>query len=256
MHNFDSVYHTDKGIKKQQNEDSLLLNGIAAGDKEILLAVICDGLGGMSKGELASATIVRAFSEWLKAKYIYDNDKQSFEKIKLQWRNLIEDCNYKLMEYGQRQGIELGTTVTALIVHSTGSYLIGHVGDTRAYCLSDKIEQLTEDHTLVGREIKRGLMTKEQAMKDARQNVLLQCIGVNQYVEPQFLEGYVEAGEAFLLCSDGFRHKVSEEELWKHLAPGRLNDSDSMQKELVELVELNKQRKETDNISAIYIKRK
>lgn len=256
MQNFSSDYHTDNGMKKQLNQDSILLNGIAADDREILLAVICDGMGGMTKGELASATVVRAFSEWLRDKYIHDNDKHNFEKIKLQWLGLIRDCNNRLIKYGQDLGVQLGTTVTALIVQSTGSYLIAHVGDTRVYYLSDKIKQLTEDHTFVGREMKKGLMTAEQAMKDARRNVLLQCIGVNQFVEPQFLEGYIEAGEAFLMCSDGFRHKVSAEELLTYLEPDKLYDSALIKQKLVELVEINKQRNETDNISAIYIKRR
>lgn len=255
MHNFNCAYHTDTGIKKHSNQDSILLSAIVSQKNEILLAVLCDGMGGMAKGELASATVIRAFSEWFRNEYIHDNDKLNFEKIKSRWCELIRQCNNELIEYGDSMEVQLGTTMTALLVQSSGSYFIAHVGDTRIYLLSDEIEQITEDHTFVGREIKKGKMTIEQAMKDSRRNVLLQCIGVNKYVEPQFLEGCIGKGDAFLMCSDGFRHEVSAEELLIHLSPGKLFDDALMKQKLVELVEINKQRNETDNISAIYIKR-
>ena len=70
MHNFRCAYHTDTGIKKQSNQDSILLSAIASQKNEILLAVLCDGMGGMAKGELASATVIRAFSEWFRNVYM------------------------------------------------------------------------------------------------------------------------------------------------------------------------------------------
>ena len=67
--------------------------------------------------------------------------------------------------------------------------MLCHVGDTRIYTLSDTLQQLTEDHTFIAREIKRGNMTIEEAKKDNRRNVLLQCIGVNEFFEPQYENG-------------------------------------------------------------------
>lgn len=141
------------------------------------------------------------------------------------------------------------------MTHSSGKYILGHVGDTRIYHLSDTIQILTEDHTLIARELQRGNLTIEQAEQDSRRNVLMQCIGVNEYLKPQSGQGRIEREEAFLLCSDGFRHKISSSEIRTLLNPGRFHTSGEMRTELLRLVELNKQRKETDNITAIYIKR-
>lgn len=254
MNNFYMAYHTDIGIRKKTNQDSLLVKGIAKGTEEILFAVLCDGMGGMSKGEVASATVIRAFSEWFTEEYLRKGTDSGADGIQEQWRTLMEQANEKLMGYGREEGISLGTTATAIFISSRGNYLIGHIGDTRVYRISGKLEQLTEDHTFVAREIRRGSLTAEQALKDTRRNILLQCIGVNDYLEPQFVTGSLAKGDAILLCSDGFRHVVAEEELFAHLRPENFGNEPAMKQELVYLTELNKQRQETDNISAIYMK--
>ena len=159
-----------------------------------------------------------------------------------------------MIVYGERSHIQIGTTVTAVLLSSDGTYLAEHVGDTRIYRVSSRIEQMTEDHTLVAREVRRGKMTAWQAEHDARKNVLLQCIGVNEYFDPQFLQGRLRRGEELLLCSDGFRHRVSDEEIRKAVSPDQMDDEDTMKQTLVQLVEQNKERQETDNISAILIK--
>lgn len=257
MEYFYTAYVTDIGTKKKTNQDSLLLKGITSEEGEALLAVLCDGMGGMSKGELASAMIVRGFSEWFLDTYTQKGRQWTADDIKRQWRELLTESNEKLIRYGEENHIQLGTTVTAILLFSSGEYLIGHIGDTRAYQISNNnIKQLTEDHTFVAREIRRGNMTPEEAEQDTRRNVLLQCIGVNTYFESQYVEGSLASGEAVLLCSDGFRHRVSEKEMHQELNPGYLREETLMEQKLTELVELNKKRQETDNITAIYIKRK
>ena len=256
MKYFSTAYATDVGIKKNVNQDSLLLKGISNGDKEVVLAVLCDGMGGMSRGELASAAVVEAFSDWFMTACRKQDDIFSVEEARRQWSELLSQCNERLMEYGKKNQIQLGTTVTAVILFSSGNYLIVHIGDTRAYLLNDHMVQLTEDHTWVAREIKRGNLKKEDIESSSRRNVLLQCIGINEHFAPQFLEGKLLDGEALLLCSDGFGHKVSGEEIRKSLEAVETGNEAMAETCLRELAELNKQRQETDNITAIYIKRK
>jgi len=210
-------------------------------------------MGGMEKGELASATVIHAFSEWFETIYTQKGNDWSYEEIKTQWQTLLEEVNEVLLKHGQNKDIQLGTTATVMLLSSKGEYCIGHVGDTRIYKMGQNLTQLTEDHTFIAREIKRGNMTPEQAAVDNRRNVLLQCIGVNKFFEPQYLRGTIERGEGTLLCTDGFRHVVAEEEIYKKLYNAE-NEQD-MKKELVHLVELNKKRQETDNITAMLIKR-
>lgn len=256
MKNFNVSYDTDVGIKKKTNQDSILLKGGAAEKEELLLAVICDGMGGMEKGELASATVVRAFSDWFENDYMNSSMTVSDEMIKKQWQDILEDVNSRLITYGKENQLQLGTTVSAILLKDNGQYVFGHVGDTRIYTLSDTLQQLTEDHTFIAREIKRGNMTIEEAKKDNRRNVLLQCIGVNEFFEPQYENGRLAHGTALLLCSDGFRHMLSEDEISESLNPYKNLDEAQIKEKLREMIEWNKQRMETDNISAIYIKLK
>lgn len=253
MRKFSAVCCTDVGIKKKNNQDSIALKVISNEEKEILLAVLCDGMGGMEKGELASAAVVMAFSEWFEKIYTEETDQWLAEEMKRQWYALLEEANTKLMGYGKENGIMLGTTVTAILIGPENQYLIGHIGDTRIYRIGDTMEQLTEDHTYVAREIRRGNMTPEQAAKDNRRNVLLQCIGVNERFETQFLEGRLKEGDGVLLCSDGFRHVVTEDEMYERFTQENCREEAEMKRLLQELVDLNKQRQETDNISAILI---
>ena len=251
MEHFMAAYHTDVGIKKKTNQDSLLLKSASDGTEEVLLAVLCDGMGGMEKGELASAAVIRAFSDWFMDYCGKAGAGTPFSGIKSVWYEMLRELNQKLINYGEKSRIQLGTTVTAIFLVQR-HYLICHVGDTRIYLMNHKIQQLTEDHTFVAREVRRGNMTEAQAAVDTRRNVLLQCIGVNAFLEPQFLEGNLESEDRILLCSDGFRHEISEKELSEGLGEKALSESD-IKHRLYEMVELNKQRGETDNISAILI---
>lgn len=254
METFYTAYHTDIGIRKKTNQDSLLLKGITNGKEEVLLAVICDGMGGMEKGELASAYVVRLFSDWFWDVYATGAQGWTNEEIKKQWQELLVTANEKLIFYGKEHQIQLGTTATVLLLHSDGAFLIGHVGDTRVYRITDCMEQLTEDHSYVARELRRGNMTAAQAASDPRRNVLLQCIGVNTGFNPQFLTGQIEKGNYILLCSDGFRHMVTEHEMYTYLQ--KATGEKAMKQTLTDLVEWNKKRRETDNISAILIQLK
>ena len=85
------------------------------------------------------------------------------------------------------------------------------------YSLSDHIERLTTDQTYVQREIMNGNMTQEQAMRDLRRNVLLQCVWASAEVKPEYSTGAMKNGMSLLLCSDGFRHEVSEQEIYEML---------------------------------------
>lgn len=250
-----SAVHTDVGNKKATNQDSLCLKVAATSLGKVVLAVICDGMGGLAKGEVASASVVHAFSNWFDYDLPSKLESENFHELQLDWERIINDQNQRIAEYGQRVNIQLGTTLTALLLIDTKFMLIGHVGDTRAYRISNhKLEVMTEDQTVVGREIRRGTLTPEQARRDPRRNVLLQCIGASKVVEPDFISGTPEPEEVFMLCSDGFRNMISESEIHALLTPQVLTDETVMEQKAKELVELNKQRQETDNITVLLVK--
>lgn len=246
--------YTDVGIVKETNQDSLSVMILNTPQGRMAFAVLCDGMGGLAKGEVASAAVIHAFRRWateelpkLCAAPLED------VTIRSQWEKIITDQNELIKTYGARQGVRLGTTAVVLLLTQNRSYLL-NVGDSRAYLLRDGLYQLTADQTFVAREIALGHMTPEQALVDPRRNVLLQCVGASERVYPDMFFGEVQPGTVYMLCSDGFRHEITPQEIYEKLQPVRMTDEETMRRSAWELVELNKQRRERDNISVALIK--
>ena len=246
--------YTDVGIVKETNQDSLSVMILNTPQGRMAFAVLCDGMGGLAKGEVASAAVIHAFRRWateelpkLCAAPLED------VTIRSQWEKIITDQNELIKTYGARQGVRLGTTAVVLLLTQNRSYLL-NVGDSRAYLLRDRLYQLTADQTFVAREIALGHMTPEQALVDPRRNVLLQCVGASERVYPDMFFGDVQPGTVYMLCSDGFRHEITPQEIYEKLQPVRMTDEETMRRSAWELVELNKQRRERDNISVALIK--
>lgn len=302
MH-FLAACHTDAGIRKTINQDSLVLLQAQWGSEEVLFAAVCDGMGGLSQGEAASGTMAEAFAKWFEedlpellsgdisievpekesgcpcvtdrldfpereapskrpdTRQIHAGTEEKYclsrnppaPALFSQWKKLLVETGQRIEAYGRRRGIELGTTAVGLLIIGDRYYIL-NVGDSRVYLLSDGIRQLTTDQTYVQREIDAGRMTPAQAREDPMRNMLLQCVGAGCAVCPEFREGKAEAGQAFLLCSDGFRHVLPEEEIFRELHPGKMTGEDILQQKLVEMTELVKRRQEKDNISAILIR--
>jgi serine/threonine protein phosphatase PrpC len=129
-----------------------------------------------------------------------------------------------------------------------------NVGDTRAYEITDGVKVLTKDHTVVAREVELGNLTPQEAKNDSRRNVLLQCIGASMEVFPDMFVGKTKLNAVYMLCSDGFRNEITENEMYEHLNPDIMIDADGMKDNMYNLIELNKQRQEKDNISVISIR--
>lgn len=129
-----------------------------------------------------------------------------------------------------------------------------NVGDTRAYEIGDTVTVLTKDQTVVAREVELGHLTPEEAEKDSRRSVLLQCIGASDEVYPDMFFGDTKLNAVYMLCSDGFRHEITENEIYQYLNPNVMVDADGMKRNMDSLIDLNKQRQERDNISAVSIR--
>lgn len=247
---------TDVGIKKETNQDSCCIKEAVTDRGKIVFAVLCDGMGGLEKGEVASATLVRAFSDWFEQELpeLLSKD-DAMQNIQYRWDRIIKEQNQNIAAYGRTLHIQLGTTVTALIIMENGDFLVGHVGDSRAYRITNNdLELLTDDQTLVAREVKQGKLTAEEAERDPRRNVLLQCVGASRIVEPKFYYGKADKEQCFMLCSDGFRHVVSDKELLEAFLPRNNCDESTMRANIKNLIELNKSRHETDNITSVLIR--
>lgn len=247
-------YHTDAGIRKKINQDALLIKTAKSPYGRIGLFVICDGMGGLSSGELASGTVVNEMGIWFDEILAHVNfntvDEEDLYKFLC---GQIMSLNNKIFAYGNMQSQRLGTTLTlCLFVHD--KYYIFQVGDSRAYKIDSDVEQLTKDQTFVQREVDRGNITKEEATIHPRRNVLLQCIGAKIEVEPVMVTGELKGNEVFLICSDGFYRKLSNDEILRELRWSDLKDSEEMNNKVKNLIERVKDRDERDNITGIIVK--
>ena len=253
---FIATYHTDVGITKKTNQDSLALKVVDTKNGEVAFAVVCDGMGGLSKGELASKEVIMAFSDWFDNTLIDDIETGRFSEAELvkQWNEIIQTQNKRLGEYGAQNNIMLGTTVSAILIYGQMYYLV-HVGDSRIYHLGQNVLQLTNDQTFVAREIAAGRMTEEQAKTDPRRSVLLQCVGASNIVNPDFAKGQVVPDTVYMLCSDGFRHQITDAEMMEKIGPAASVDEEKMKYGCIYLTELVKSRRETDNITVALLKK-
>lgn len=245
---------TDVGIKKETNQDSVCLKiGVAPDDRQVAMFVICDGMGGLAKGELASATVIRELEKWYMNKLPEKVDHFLWEEISKEWTEILKNLNQKILKYGNKNKVRLGTTTTAMLVIGD-EYMIAHVGDSRVYRLDSSITQMTEDQTYVMREIKNGNMTLEEAAKDKRKHMLLQCVGASNDVEPEYIFGKIEPEELYLLCSDGFRHKLTGKEIYETFQNEIIRSVSDLENRVTKLINQVKERKEKDNISVVVFK--
>lgn len=248
------AYHTDKGPLRTVNQDSLLVLEAAFGGESVLLAAVCDGMGGLKKGEAASASVIEGLSFWFRTELPeLLGSSWSKKKLFLSWDRLLRREHRRLEKHGRQSGNPLGTTVTAMLFFKE-FYYIAHVGDSRAYEAGKSLRQLTEDQTFVFREVSEGRMTPEQARRDPRRNVLLQCVGASEKMEPVFLGGRVKRGALYLLCSDGFFRWLGEEDILGAFADGRGAQEEALKSCCERLGELVRGRGERDDSSVIAIR--
>jgi len=252
--NFIITANTDVGIAKTTNQDSLTSMLINTPQGRMAFCVLCDGMGGLQKGEVASAAVIAAFRNWATSELPKLCDRPLEDSvIRSQWEAIVEHQNVAIKEYGDQHGVRLGTTAVVMLLTQNRYYIL-NVGDSRAYELTTTLRQITADQTLVAREIALGHITPEEAETDSRRNVLLQCIGALDYVYPEMYFGDVAQNAVYMLCSDGFRHEITAEEIYNYLQPGILTDAAAMRQNAISLIELNKQRQERDNISVALVK--
>lgn len=143
MMRFAATADTDIGISKNTNQDSVLIKHASYDGGEVLLAVICDGMGGLARGELASATVIRAFAKWFDEELPYELENVDLKVIGGKWSLMLKDLNVHILEASKkycRSGEAMGTTFTGILFVGD-QYVIAHVGDTRVYVEEIGIEK-------------------------------------------------------------------------------------------------------------------
>ena len=201
---------SDRGCLRPHNEDSFLVA------PEHGLFVVADGMGGHAAGEVASKIAVEAVLEVMSA------GPAQGESIPDQLRRAVtrsnENIAARIRERPDYRG--MGTTLVVLCVRES-NYWVAHVGDSRAYLVrGEAIKQLTTDHSFVNELVRLGMLSREQAARDPRRNVVTRALGSGSAVAPDIQDGVLESGDVLLLCSDGLNTMVEDERILQIVREG------------------------------------
>lgn len=249
--------HTDIGPRKKSNQDSCCAEVAQTPYGETALLAVCDGVGGLSSGELASASVINWLTTWFETAYpallsAHANDIGAlFDRVQAMWEQGLYQMNDALRGYGRDNDAQLGTTCSVILLFQ-GSYLIVHVGDSRVYRFSEnRMDILTIDQTWVAQEVARGNIPPEKARTHPKRNVILQSVGTQSELQPVFSRGGYQEGDAFMVCCDGFRNELFDDELLD--AFGRLQEASDMDihNVIAGIIKLVLGRGERDNITAV-----
>jgi serine/threonine protein phosphatase PrpC len=225
----DAGARTDRGRVRTSNEDALLADAP--------LFAVADGMGGANAGEIASAMAVGIVHE-----------RRGGEG---ELAGAIEEANARIHDSSladpSRRG--MGTTITSLLLDGD-DIVIGHVGDSRAYLYrSGRLQQLTDDHSLVGELVRRGALSPEEAERHPQRSVITRALGAEPTVDIDMLRLAGETGDVLLLASDGLTGMVTDAEIERILANGGELETTANR-----LVEAANQAGGEDNVTVLLVR--
>lgn len=245
--------YTDIGTTRATNQDSLCVMVAETEVGDVCMAIVCDGMGGLEKGEIASASVIKSFEHWFEEDLpLVLKRKYSEEEILDLWKKRLFYLDERMQRYGMENRILLGTTFSGILIFNN-RYLWVHVGDSRIYQIGKDVKQMTLDHTVAAREVRNGTMTEEEARHSKLKSKLTQCIGASQFLDPEIGMGVLDEKCSFLLCSDGFHHKFNYEEM-KELDNSKYADDKKLNQFCQKAVKSVMKMGEKDNISVITVK--
>jgi PPM family protein phosphatase len=222
---------SDTGRRRRRNED----NYVVAPP----LFAVADGMGGAQAGEVASRLAASALEGG-------DSDeRQGLERVDA----LIQEANRRIFDRATSDpsASGMGTTMTVALVEGM-TVAIGHVGDSRAYLVRDeRMEQLTDDHSLVNELQKSGKLSAEEAQSHPQRSVITRAVGTDPDVDVDGFTIEAEDGDVFLICSDGLTDMVEDEEILELVHQNR----DDLQKGVESLVAAANRGGGEDNITAV-----
>lgn len=211
------VAKTDKGRVRESNQDAYAVGEFP---DEVAWAVVCDGMGGVSGGNIASALAVKVISDKINASY-RQNMRDSSIKNMLDSALVAANIEVYDMADTKPELHGMGTTVVCVVVRD-GYAFIAHAGDSRAYIFDgENLTQVTTDHSVVQNLIDKGEITKEQAQYHPNKNLITRAIGVDKNIDIDFDEVELGENEFLILCTDGLTNYVTDDELIDEVSDGR-----------------------------------
>lgn len=246
------VGKTDVGCVRKNNEDNF------GYDARHGIFIVCDGMGGAAAGEVASQlgveTVLNYFRhfDYRRAGAVFgDNVDGSLSPRGQALAQAIHMANSAIHEKGSNSLTQrgMGSTIVAIAVEK--NFLsIGHVGDSRIYLVRHgEIQQLTEDHSLVMEQVRRGLITKQQAEQSEMQNIIVRALGSEDTVQPDVEDLIALPGDVFVLCSDGLSKHVKDD--WML---GIVQEAPTIDQACNDLIDAAKAHGGDDNITCVMLK--
>lgn len=242
---------TDTGRVRKMNQDSMLV--LSADQLECRLDglyVVADGMGGMAGGEIASRVTVETVPDVVQEVLNEQTDGAGPQALAEALREALEAANNAVFTQA-RANPELrgmGTTCVAALIRD-GQAVIGNVGDSRIYLFRHgRLEQLTDDHSLVQEHVRAGELTEQEARESRYKNVITRAVGIARSVEPDIELVDLEPGDTLLLCSDGLTNMVPEPEI------ERLLDDIDVADACKRLVDAANRNGGADNITTVIVR--
>lgn len=242
---------TDVGMKRDHNEDAV---GITP---EMGIAVLADGMGGHNAGEVASAMAVDIISRYLKDRLrqlpeakMDENTGYNGESILAE--EVVDIANRAIFEtaHKNQECAGMGTTVVAAIFYQDYITAI-HVGDSRMYRLRDEtLTHVTQDHSLIQEQVRRGLITEDDARNSSIKNLVTKALGIEGEVEPDVVEDIIQPGDYYMMCSDGLTDVIPDEAIRQTI----IEKGTDLQQTCEALIQLANDAGGPDNISVIMIR--
>ena len=235
---------SDKGKVRETNEDYFYISNSL---DQVQLYILADGMGGYNGGEIASKLTVETAKNYIENNFKdIEKDKDSIIQLlgsSMEYANMV--VYEKAKATPELQG--MGTTLEICLIYNNKVY-IGHVGDSRVYRIRKQfIRKLTQDHSYVQKLVKDGTITKEEAEKHPKKNMLMKALGCNAFVEPDVsVKGFLR-DDILLISSDGLTNMVKQEDIFK-IAKGNI------EKAPIRLVDLANENGGLDNITVVVIK--
>ena len=235
---------TDAGCVREQNQDAYVMEQL---DRNTLLCVVCDGMGGARSGNIASSLAIDVFTQEIKRSWVPGMDPEKAEQM---LQSAVKLANFTV--YDQSRELEefngMGTTLVAALIRSKEA-LIVNVGDSRAYEVDqDGIRQITEDHSLVQMMLSRGELSREQARNYPGKNLITRAIGTEPVVQCDIFRKKLSRGDCLLLCSDGLSGLMDDQEILFEVVHG-VNKEQCCQR----LLDIAKNRGAPDNVTCVLV---
>ncbi|MEE1327980.1 MAG: Stp1/IreP family PP2C-type Ser/Thr phosphatase [Oscillospiraceae bacterium] len=235
---------SDPGCVRKQNQDSYHIEQI---DKNTLLGIVCDGMGGAKSGNIASTLAVDVFVQEIRRCYKSSMDQEKIDQMLLSAAKL---ANFTV--YDQSLQIEefdgMGTTLVAVLIKGRKATVI-NVGDSRAYGIdADGIHQITKDHSLVQMMVDKGELTPERAKTYPGKNFITRAIGTEPIIISDLFHRNLAKGDFILLCSDGLSNMMDDQEILFEVVHG-VNKQHCCQR----LLNIAQNRGAPDNVTSVLI---